>query len=79
MATSGGFASPITSADRCDGTTSGVEQASVRVLLRSGRELFLCGHHVRQHFPKLQEKVEKIFDATGTLQWSRDAGTLPKR
>ena len=52
--------------DRCDRCGAA---AAVRVVLASGGELLFCGHHSREHLPKLAELSAVIHD-------SRDAPEL---
>jgi hypothetical protein len=47
-----GFPMFLTSRDRCDRCGA---VAAVRVLLPAGDELLFCGHHARQHAPRLRE------------------------
>lgn len=42
----------LTAADRCDRCGAA---ASMRAVLPSGAELLFCGHHARQHEPRLRE------------------------
>lgn len=42
----------LTASDRCDRCSAA---ARVRAVLPSGGELLFCGHHAREHEPKLQE------------------------
>jgi len=41
----------LTSHDCCDRCSA---PAKVRALLRTGGELLFCGHHAREHVPRLQ-------------------------
>ena len=43
---------PMTGHDRCDRCGAA---AMVRAVLPSGGELLFCGHHVREHGPRLLE------------------------
>ena len=43
---------PRTRHDRCDRCSAA---ARIRALLPTGAELFFCGHHARQHEPRLRE------------------------
>ena len=42
----------LTAADRCDRCGAA---AQVRAILSTGGELLFCGHHSREHAPKLKE------------------------
>jgi hypothetical protein len=42
----------LTRHDRCDRCSAA---ARIRALLPTGAELFFCGHHARQHEPRLRE------------------------
>lgn len=50
---------PLSGLDRCDRCGA---RAKVRAILLSGRELLFCGHHARQHGPKLVEQGTEIHD-----------------
>ena len=58
------LAPTLTAADRCDRCGA---QAYVRVRLTSGGELQFCGHHGREHLPKLQHLATQIEDETERL------------
>ncbi|MFB9430781.1 DUF7455 domain-containing protein [Streptoalloteichus tenebrarius] len=47
----------LTAADRCDRCGAA---ARVRAVLPSGGELLFCGHHAREHEPKLRELAAEI-------------------
>jgi hypothetical protein len=56
---------PLTARDRCDRCRA---QAYVRVKLRSGgSELLFCGHHWREHEPKILELAANVHDETSKL------------
>jgi hypothetical protein len=42
----------LTGHDRCDRCCA---PAKIRALLRTGGELLLCGHHAREHGPRLHD------------------------
>ena len=63
--------SPLTAADRCDRCGA---QAYVRVRLVSGGELLFCGHHAREHLPKLRAVAADIQDESDRLA---DTPTTP--
>jgi hypothetical protein len=42
----------LTAFDRCDGCTAA---AQMRAILSSGGELLFCGHHAREHTPRLRQ------------------------
>ena len=63
--------SPLTAADRCDRCGA---QAYVRVRLVSGGELLFCGHHAREHLPKLRAEAADIQDESDRLA---DTPTTP--
>jgi hypothetical protein len=44
-------AAPLTRLDRCDRCSAA---ARVRALLPNGGELLFCGHHAREHTPRLR-------------------------
>ncbi len=44
-------ATPLTRLDRCDRCSAA---AQVRALLPTGGELLFCGHHAREHAPRLR-------------------------
>ena len=50
--------------DRCDRCGAA---AAVRVALASGGELLFCGHHSREHLPKLAEISAVIHDTRDAL------------
>ncbi|WP_412903131.1 hypothetical protein [Aeromicrobium sp. 179-A 4D2 NHS] len=54
----------LTSADRCDRCGA---QALVRVELASGADLVFCGHHARQHEPRLREIAVAYRDESDKL------------
>lgn len=54
----------MTSADRCDRCGA---QAYVRATLPNGGELLFCGHHGREHAPRLGEMDAHIQDETDRL------------
>lgn len=54
----------LTAADRCDRCGA---QAYLRVTLATGGELLFCGHHGRQHSPKLREVATDIHDESDRL------------
>ena len=56
----------LTIADRCDRCGAA---AAVRVTLPSGGELLFCGHHGREHTPKLAQ-------ISAVIQDTRDASEL---
>ena len=58
------LAPTLTAADRCDRCGA---QAYVRARLTSGGELLFCGHHGREHLPKLQHLATQIEDETDRL------------
>ena len=58
------LAPTLTAADRCDRCGA---QAYVRARLTSGGELLFCGHHGREHLPKLQHLATQIEDETARL------------
>ena len=58
------LAPTLTAADRCDRCGA---QAYVRARLTSGGELLFCGHHGREHLPKLQHLATQIEDETNRL------------
>ena len=58
------LAPTLTVADRCDRCGA---QAYVRARLTSGGELLFCGHHGREHLPKLQHLATQIEDETNRL------------
>ena len=58
------LAPTLTAADRCDRCGA---QAYVRAHLISGGELLFCGHHGREHLPKLQHLATQIEDETDRL------------
>ena len=58
------LAPTLTAADRCDRCGA---QAYVRARLISGGELLFCGHHGREHLPKLQHLATQIEDETNRL------------
>jgi len=49
----------LTATDRCDRCGAA---AAVRVILLSGGELLFCGHHSREHLPKLAELSAVVQD-----------------
>ena len=49
------LAPSLTAADRCDRCGA---QAYVRARLHAGGELLFCGHHAREHLPKLRGLAE---------------------
>ena len=53
-------ATTLTALDRCDRCGA---QASIRVVLPTGGELLFCGHHGREHLPKLAELAAVIHDS----------------
>ena len=56
---------PLTALDRCDRCRA---QAYVRVNLRTGgSELLFCGHHWREHEPKVLELAAHVHDETDRL------------
>ena len=55
---------PLKAADRCDRCGA---QAFVRVRLNSGGELLFCGHHGREHAPRLKEVAAEIHDESARL------------
>jgi hypothetical protein len=55
---------PLTAADRCDRCGA---QAYVRARLTTGGELLFCGHHSREHTPRLRELAAMIHDETSRL------------
>ena len=66
------LAPSLTAADRCDRCGA---QAYVRARLISGGELLFCGHHGREHLPKLQHLATRIEDETDRLhETSASAG-----
>ena len=58
------LAPTLTVADRCDRCGA---QAYVRARLTSGGELLFCGHHGREHLPKLQDVTAEIVDESERL------------
>ncbi len=56
----------LSAADRCDRCGA---QAYVRARLASGGELLFCGHHGREHLPRLRDHAE-ILDETDRLSAS---------
>lgn len=50
---------PLSGLDRCDRCGA---RAKVRAILLSGSELLFCGHHARQHGPKLVEQGTEIYE-----------------
>ena len=54
--------SPLTPHDTCDAASSGVEQAYVRVQLKSGRILDFCNHHYTEHSLALDFAGAKVTD-----------------
>ena len=57
------LAPSLSAADRCDRCGA---QAYVRARLHVGGELLFCGHHGREHLPKLREHAD-IQDETERL------------
>jgi hypothetical protein len=47
----------LTASDRCDRCGAA---AQVRAVLASGGELLFCGHHAREHEPRLRELAAQI-------------------
>lgn len=47
----------LTASDRCDRCGAA---AQVRVILPSGGELLFCGHHAREHQPRLRELSAQV-------------------
>jgi hypothetical protein len=64
------LAPTLTVADRCDRCGA---QAYVRARLISGGELLFCGHHGREHLPKLQDLATEIEDETDRLHETSSA------
>ena len=62
----------LSAADRCDRCGA---QAYIRARLVSGGELYFCGHHGRQHLPKLADHAVEIHDETQRLTESADEST----
>lgn len=50
----------LTAADRCDRCGAA---ASIRAVLASGGELMFCGHHGRQHLPRLEQLAAVIHES----------------
>lgn len=47
----------LTALDRCDRCGAA---AQVRAVLASGGELLFCGHHAREHEPRLRAQAAQI-------------------
>lgn len=47
----------LTASDRCDRCGAA---AQVRAVLATGGELLFCGHHAREHEPRLREQAAQI-------------------
>ena len=70
------LAPTLTAADRCDRCGA---QAYVRVRLNSGGELLFCGHHGREHLPKLQDLATQIEDETNRLHETQASAGADER
>ena len=70
------LAPTLTAADRCDRCGA---QAYVRARLISGGELLFCGHHGREHLPKLQHLATQIEDETDRLHETESSPSLDER
>ncbi len=70
------LAPTLTAADRCDRCGA---QAYVRARLASGGELLFCGHHGREHLPKLQHLATHIEDETDRLQETGASAAVDER
>lgn len=56
--------SPLDATHRCDRCGA---QAYVQVELNAGGELLFCGHHAREHMPKLRPIALTVRDFTHML------------
>ena len=70
------LAPTLTAADRCDRCGA---QAYVRARLSSGGELLFCGHHGREHLPKLQDLATHIEDQTDRLHETKSSAGIDER
>ena len=70
------LAPTLTVADRCDRCGA---QAYVRARLTSGGELLFCGHHGREHLPKLQHLATQIEDETDRLHETESSTGVDER
>ena len=70
------LAPTLTAADRCDRCGA---QAYVRARLVSGGELLFCGHHGREHLPKLQHLATQIEDETDRLHETSSSAVADER
>ena len=70
------LAPTLTAVDRCDRCGA---QAYVRARLTSGGELLFCGHHGREHLPKLQHLATQIEDETDRLHDSEGSAGVVER
>jgi hypothetical protein len=70
------LAPTLTAVDRCDRCGA---QAYVRARLTSGGELLFCGHHGREHLPKLQHLATEIQNETDRLQETPGSAGIEER
>jgi hypothetical protein len=56
-----------------------VNRALVRVRLKNGKILLLCGHCAQEHLPVLKLKSTEMYDENGSLRWSLEHEKLMKR
>lgn len=70
------LAPTLTAVDRCDRCGA---QAYVRARLTSGGELLFCGHHGREHLPKLQHLATQIEDETDRLHETEASAGVVER
>jgi hypothetical protein len=70
------LAPTLTAVDRCDRCGA---QAYVRARLTSGGELLFCGHHGREHLPKLQHVATEIQNETDRLHETPASAGLDER
>jgi hypothetical protein len=55
---------PLTAIDRCERCGA---QAYVRVTLTAGGDLLFCGHHFREHEPRIRPLASNVLDQTAEL------------